>query len=195
MNNSSCRSGWSTVHQYFMRSSIFRNMLNQSVIVYIDDILVYSDTLKDHLQQVRTVLKCLIHHQLYVKLEKCDFYQTTTAFLGCIISPNGIAMNWKKVTAVLNWPQPSTLKELQWFLGFANFYRWFIRNFSTVTSPLMSMVIKGNHHLIWSPTALQSFQQLKEHFVTAPILHHPNPDLPFLVEVDASSSGLRAILS
>lgn len=92
-------------------------------------------------------------------------------------------MDEHKVTAVLNWPQPTTLKELQRFLGFANFYRRFIRNFSSVASPLTSMVKKGINHLEWSNNT------------SAPILHHPNPELPFVVEVDASNSGLGAILS
>lgn len=104
-------------------------------------------------------------------------------------------MDERKVTTVLNWPQPTTLKELQRFLGFSNFYRHFIRNFSAVANPLTTMVKKGNHRLVWSPTAIQAFQQLKERFTTAPILHHPDPDLPFVVDVDASSSGLGAVLS
>lgn len=115
-------------------------MLNRFVIVYIDDILIYSDTLEEHINQVRAVLQRLIQHQLYAKAEKCEFHQTSTAFLGYVISPDGIAMDEKNVTTVLNWPQPTTLKELQRFLGFSNFYRRFIRNFSAVANPLTSMV-------------------------------------------------------
>lgn len=104
-------------------------------------------------------------------------------------------MDESKVNAVLKWSEPKTLKELQRFLGFANFYRRFIRNFSSVVSPLTSMVKKGTHRLHWSEAALQAFQDIKKRFVTAPILHHPDPSLQFLVEVDASNTGIGAILS
>ncbi len=104
-------------------------MLNRFVIVYIDDILVYSKTLKEHIHQVRSVLLRLMEHQLYAKLEKCEFHTTSVAFLGYIISPEGIAMDDHKVNAVVNWPCPRNLKELQRFLGFANFYRRFNQGF------------------------------------------------------------------
>lgn len=104
-------------------------------------------------------------------------------------------MDEKKVTTILNWLQPSTLKELQRFLGFSNFYRRFIRNFSSIACPLTSMVKKEHNQLRWTPTAIEAFQRLKERFTTAPILHHPDPSLPFTVEVDASSTGLGAVLS
>lgn len=109
---------------------IFRNMLNKFVTVYIDEILIYSHIFKEHIHQVRAVLKTLIHHQLYAKAEKCEFHKMSAAFLDYIISPEEIAMDEQKVTAVLNWSQPTTLKELQRFLGFSNLYRRFIRNFS-----------------------------------------------------------------
>ncbi len=105
-------------------------------------------------------------------------------------------MDEQKVRAVVNWPQPTTLKELQRFLGLANFYRRFIRNFSTVAGPMTSMVKKGTHRLSWSSAAIAAFQSLKERFTTAPILHHhPDPDLEFTVEVDTSSTGIGAVLS
>ncbi len=104
-------------------------------------------------------------------------------------------MDDKKIHSVVNWLQPTTLKELQRFLGFANFYRRFIRNFSTVAAPLTSMTKKGNQRLTWSPAAHQAFRTLKERFTTAPILHHPNPEQEFIVEVDASSTGIGAVLS
>lgn len=99
-------------------------------------------------------------------------------------------MDEKKVNAMLNWPEPSTLKELQRFLGFANFYRRFIRNFSTVVAPLTSMVKKGTHRLQWSDSTHKAFQTLKHRFSNAPILCHPDPSLPFIVEVDASNTGI-----
>ncbi len=176
-------------------NDVFRDMLNHWVIVYIDDILIYSDSLETHIQHVRAVLKRLIEHQLYAKKEKCEFHQTRVSFLGYIISADGVAMDNTKVQSVLNWPQPTTVKELQRFLGFANFYRQFIRNFSTVAAPLTSLLRGGRQRLNWSPSAQNAFQQLKNRFTTAPILHHPDPEQEFIVEVDASNTGIGAILS
>lgn len=96
-----------SVFQAFV-NNILRDLLNQSVIVYIDDILVYSDSIEDHVQHVKTVLKRLIQYQLYAKLEKCKFHHTSIVFLGYIIDSQGVAMDKSKVTAVLNWPQPKT---------------------------------------------------------------------------------------
>ncbi|KAI2655269.1 Transposon Tf2-6 polyprotein [Labeo rohita] len=176
-------------------NEVFRDMLNRYVIVYIDDILIFSNSLAEHVQHVRAVLQRLIQHQLYAKEEKCQFHQQSIAFLGYVISPEGVAMDDAKVKAVREWPRPKTLKELQRFLGFSNFYRCFIRNFSTVAAPLTSMVKRGKTHLTWSLDAVQAFHDLRHRFTTAPILRHPDPQLPFLVEVDASSTGVGAVLS
>lgn len=176
-------------------NDIFRDLIDHFIIVYIDDILIYSNSYTDHVQHVRIVLNRLIQNRLYAKAEKCEFHQTATSFLGYIISQEGVAMDDKKVRAVLEWPLPTKLKELQRFLGFANFYRRFIRNFSSVALPLTSMTKHTTSHLRWSTTALEAFQDLKTQFTSAPILHHPDPDIPFVVEVDASDSGIGAILS
>ncbi len=183
-----------SVFQSFI-SDVFRDMLDQWVIVYIDDILIYSNSLKEHLQHVRSVLKRLIQYQLYAKAEKCEFHQTSTSFLGYIISQVGVAMDESKVRAVLELPQPHTVKELQRFLGFANFYRRFIRSFSAVAAPLTAMTKRSTSRLSWNPEALLAFQELKTRFTSAPILHHPDPSIPFIVEVDASSTGIGAVLS
>ncbi|KAL0186270.1 hypothetical protein M9458_017940, partial [Cirrhinus mrigala] len=176
-------------------NEVFRDMLNRWVIVYIDDILIYSNSYSEHVQHVRAVLRRLITHQLYAKEEKCAFHQDKVSFLGYIISSEGVAMDERKVEAVLNWPRPSTLRELQRFLGFANFYRRFIRNFSTAAAPLTAMVKKGTSRLTWSQAALQAYDDLRQRFSSAPILHHPDPEKPFVVEVDASSTGVGAVLS
>ncbi|KAL0186198.1 hypothetical protein M9458_017868, partial [Cirrhinus mrigala] len=181
-----------SVFQAFV-NDIFRDMLNRWVIVYIDDILVFSDTRDQHVQHVRAVIQRLIDNQLHAKFEKCEFHQTATSFLGYVISSEGVAMD--KVNAVLKWPQPSNVRELQRFLGFANFYRRFIRGFSTIAAPLTSMLRGGRQRLTWFPAASEAFKNLKERFTTAPILRHPDPELEFTVEVDASSTGIGAVLS
>ncbi len=183
-----------SVFQAFM-NDIFHDMLDRWVIVYIDDILIYSDSQEEHIRHVRSVLKRLLQHQLYVKAEKCEFHQTNTSFLGYVISQDGVSMDDKKVQAVLDWPQPQTVKELQRFLGFANFYRRFIRNFSSIASPLTAMTKRNTSRLVWPPEALLSFKELKARFTSAPILRHPDPERQFTVEVDASNTGVGAVLS
>ncbi len=109
-----------SVFQAFI-NDVFRDMLNRWVIVYIDDILIYSDSYEDHVKQVRSVLQRLLTHQLYAKIEKCEFHQTSVSFLRYVISSGGVAMDDKKVQAVIDWPQPVTLKEFQRFLGLCQF--------------------------------------------------------------------------
>ncbi|KAI2667413.1 Transposon Tf2-6 polyprotein [Labeo rohita] len=126
---------------------------------------------------------------------KCEFHLAKISFLGYVISSEGVAMDERKVNAVQNWPRPTTPKELQRFLGFSNFYRRFICHFSSVAAPLTAMVKRGTSRLTWSQPAIQAFNDLHQRFTTAPILHHPDPDRPFVVEVDASSTGVGAVLS
>ncbi|GAA6081738.1 uncharacterized protein LOC118598811, partial [Tachysurus ichikawai] len=188
-----CLSNSPSVFQSFI-NNVFRDMLVRWVIVYIEDILIHSETLAEHIH-VRAVLKHLIQHQLYANAEKCEFHKTSTSFLGYVISAGGVAMDDAKVQAVLKWPRPQTIKELQRFLGFANFYHHFIRGFSTIAAPLTSMTKKAPPHLTWSPEAITAFRLLNERFTTAPILHYPYSTRPFTVEVDISNTGIGAVLS
>ncbi|KAK3541748.1 hypothetical protein QTP86_002145, partial [Hemibagrus guttatus] len=174
-------------------NGVFRDLLGRGVIAYIDDILVYSTSMEDHVRQVREVLARLQRFHLFVKLEKCEFSWTTVTFLGYVISPRGVEMDTSKVWAVSDWPTPATIKELQRFLGFANFYRRFIQSYSSVAAPLTSLLRGKPKKLSWTDQARVAFQRFKDCFTTAPILCHP--DRLFVVEVDASSSGLGAVLS
>ncbi len=183
-----------SVFQNFM-NEVFRDMLHRFVIVYIDDILIYSPNLDEHQQHVTQVLQRLRQHHLYLKLEKCEFHQSTVQFLGYVITPDGVQMDQGKVEAVRNWPQPTTVKELQRFLGFANFYRRFIAQYSQMSAPLTSLLRHKPKSLSWMPEATQAFQHLKFAFCSAPALLHPNPNLRFVVEVDASTLGVGAVLS
>ncbi|KAL0152968.1 hypothetical protein M9458_051721 [Cirrhinus mrigala] len=170
------------VFQSFI-NEILKEFINKFVIAYIDDILIYSKTETEHVAHVRAVLSRLLETQLYVKAEKCEFH------------PPGVKMDSTKVQAVTDWPQPSTIKELQRFLGFANFYRRFIRNYSTIASPLTSLLKNKPKKLCWTEEASHAFNTLKTSFTSAPVLKHPDPDLPFVVEVDASDCGIGAVLS
>ncbi|KAL0150494.1 hypothetical protein M9458_054311 [Cirrhinus mrigala] len=183
-----------SVFQAFI-NDIFRDLLNRCVVAYIDDILIYSPDLNQHIKDVKTVLAHLQQHQLYAKLEKCEFHTSKTTFLGYIVSHHGVEMDKSKIQAVTEWPLPKTVKELQRFLGFANFYRRFIRHYSSIAAPLTSLLKNKPSKLRWNPAAVKAFECLKTSFTTAPILKHPDPQLPFVIEVDASDCGIGAVLS
>ncbi|KAK3506442.1 hypothetical protein QTP70_017059, partial [Hemibagrus guttatus] len=155
---------------------MFQDLLGKWVIAYIDDILVYSTSMEEHVRHVQEVLSRLQQHHLYIKLEKCEFHQTTVTFLGYVISQQGVEMDAVKVQAVTEWSTPTMVRELQRFLGFANFYRRFIRNYSSVAGPLTSLLRGKPKRLAWTDQARAAFQQLKDSFTTAPILRHPDPD-------------------
>ncbi|KAI2653262.1 Transposon Tf2-6 polyprotein [Labeo rohita] len=183
-----------SVFQQFI-NDVLRDMLGRWCYAYLDDILIYSKTLEEHTQHVRAVLRRLLAHQLYCKLEKCAFHQHSTTFLGFVISPQGVAMDPQKLEAVRSWPLPSSLKQLQRFLGFANFYRRFIQGFSATAAPLTALTKPSHGAFHLTPEAIQAFKTLCNLFTTAPVLTHPNPGKPFVVEVDASDVGVGAVLS
>lgn len=141
------------------------------------------------------LLNWLLQFHLYLKLEKCEFHQPTIQFLGYIISPEGIQMKCTKVEAVKNWTQPHTIKDLQRFLGFANFYHWFMSGYSEHITPLNSLLRKKPKNLNWTSDTVEAFWKLKAAFCTAPTLLHPDPTWAFIVEVDASPLGVGAVLS
>uniref|UniRef100_A0A3B4CC50 Gypsy retrotransposon integrase-like protein 1 n=1 Tax=Pygocentrus nattereri TaxID=42514 RepID=A0A3B4CC50_PYGNA len=172
-----------SVFQAFM-NDVFREFLNKFVIVFIDDILIFSPDFSSHVNHVRQVLLRLQENNLY-----------RVSFLGYVISSSGVLMSDDKVSAVTNWPKPGSVKELQRFLGFANFYRRFIRNFSSTAAPLTALLKGSPKKLSWSDSAQGAFDALKLAFSTAPILKHPDPEKPFVVEVDASNTGVGAVLS
>ncbi|KAK3570478.1 hypothetical protein QTP86_019826 [Hemibagrus guttatus] len=183
-----------SVFQDFIHE-VLREFLHRFVLVYIDDILIYSRNLAEHHHHIAEVLKPLREFQLFLKAEKCSFHQPSVQFLGCNIDRSGIGMDEGKVAAIRDWPTPTTVKELQRFLAFANFYRRFIWNYSSIANPLTSLLRNKPKSLPWTSSAEEAFNTLKEAFTTAPLLVHPDPDRPFIVEVDASTTGVGAVLS
>ncbi|KAI4805924.1 hypothetical protein KUCAC02_010517 [Chaenocephalus aceratus] len=177
-----------------MINDVLRDMLNRFVFVYLDDILIFSRTLQEHVQHVRLVLQRLLENRLYVKAEKCEFHASSVSFLGFIVDKGQLRTDPAKVQAVTEWPTPSNRKQLQRFLGFANFYRRFIRDYSRVAVPLTKLT-SVKLPFEWSPAAEAAFVKLKCLFSTAPVLSHSDPGVQFVVEVDASDSGVGAVLS
>ena len=150
---------------------------------------------KEHIDHVRLVLQRLLENRLFAKAEKCEFHRTTVQFLGFIISRGKLKMDPAKTDAVNTWPTPTNPKELQRFLGFANFYRRFIRNFSSIVSPLHNNSPRSRDRSIGPPKLNQPFKVLKTVFRQPPFLSCRIPKSNSYSEVDASDTGAGAILS
>lgn len=173
-------------------NDIFRPFLRKSVVVFFDDILIYSPTWSQHLVDVQQALRILLQHQFVVNQKKCSFGQTSIEYLGHIINGDGVAMDPKKITAVLEWPIPKTIKGLRGFLGLTGYYRKFIRHYGSIARPLTDLTKKDAFG--WNQEAQTAFDALKEAMVTAPLLALPDFSRPFVVECDASGRGIGAVL-
>ena len=182
-----------TVFQH-MANDIFRDFLDIFIIVYLDDILIYSKTQEEHDVHVRQVLQRLREYGLYAKLEKCCFDRNQVEFLGYVVSPEGISMDPMKIQTILDWRTPCSVRDVQCFLGFANFYRKFIKNYSNIVLPLTELT-KRNQSFEWNLSAAMAFDNLKQAFTSAPILIHVDLEKPFTMEADASDFALGSVLS
>ncbi|MBW0577198.1 hypothetical protein O181_116913 [Austropuccinia psidii MF-1] len=162
-------------------NDIFADFLDVFVVVYLDDIMVFSSSEEEHVKHVASVLQILRDKNLFAKASKCVFHASSVEYLGYVVSSDGLKMDSSKVQQILNWPQPKNIKALQSFLGFANFYRRFIKNYSKKITSLTSL-LKKDSPFIFNEEALSQFQALKEAFTSAPILSHFNPSLPTIVD-------------
>ena len=177
-----------------MMNDIFKDLIGVIVIIYLDDLLIFSENDSDHAEHVREVLRRLEANDLFCKPEKCRFFQRKVEYLGLIVSEGQIAMDPAKVEAVLNWPAPRRIKELQAFLGFANFYRRFIDGFSKRAKP-MTALLRKDTPWSWGPPEQAAFDDLKTAFTQAPVLVMPDMAEQFTIECDASDFASGAILS
>ena len=175
-------------------NDVLRDLLNVCVVVYLDDILIFSRTPKEHTTHVRLVLQWLLENRLFVKAEKCVFNAASVEFLGHILEKGQVRADPKKIRAVEEWARPADRTQLRRFLGFANFYRRFIRGFSQVAAPL-TVLTSTLRPFSWTPEAEDAFSALKSLFTLAPVLILPQPSRQFIVEVDASDVGIGAVLS
>ena len=172
-------------------NTVFVDMLDVTIIVYLDDILIYSDNLEDHKKHVCEVLRRLRKHSLYAKPKKCKFHTDTTEYLGYCLSPAGLTMAQNKVDIIRDWPEPRKVKDIQSFLGFANFYCCFIYNYSDIVV-LLTRLMRKDAPWNFSADCRRSFSSLKEAFTSAPILTHYQPDAPIIVETDTSDYMIAA---
>ncbi|MBW0524650.1 hypothetical protein O181_064365, partial [Austropuccinia psidii MF-1] len=183
----------STIFSKNLVNDIFSDFLDVFVVVYLDDIMVFSSSEEEHVKHVTSILQRLRENNLFSKASKCVFHASSVEYLGYVVSSEGLTMDPSKVQEILNWPQPRNIKALQSFLGFANFYCCFIKNYSKKITSLTSL-LKKDSPFIFNEEALSQFQTLKEAFTTALILAHFNPSLPAMVNTDASDYALGAVL-
>jgi transposase InsO family protein len=163
------------------------------VLAYLDDITIFSDNIDEHEARTRIVFDRLRKHGFFCNLEKCQFNLSKISYLGYIVSSKGLSMDPTKVSSVTDWPTPMKKRDVQSFLGFANFYRRFIFNFSKVTVPLTQLLKKGVD-FVWSIECENAFQNLKTAFFNGNMLLHPSDSKPFVMETDASDFALGAVL-
>ncbi|XP_052735054.1 uncharacterized protein LOC108319991 [Vigna angularis] len=172
---------------------IFWPYLDKFVVVFIDDILIYSKTQAEHEEHLRAVLSVLREKELYAKLSKCEFWMKEVQFLGHIVSVGGISVDPAKVRAVMEWERPRSVTEVRSFVGLAGYYRRFIEGFSKIVAPLTQLTRK-DQPFAWTDLCEERFQELKVKLTSAPVLIIPDTSKPFEVYCDASHQGLGCVL-
>lgn len=176
-----------------LMNDVFAEQLRKSVLVFVDDILIYSRTLAEHLSHLRTVFNLLIQNKLLVKRSKCSFARQELEYLGHIIGSAGVSTDPSKLTAIQNWPMPKTVKALRGFLGLTGYYRKFVKHYGILAQPLTHLLKKGTLFL-WGPQHQQAFEILKQAMISTPVLALPDFATPFVLETDACNTGIGAVL-
>jgi hypothetical protein len=182
-----------TAYFMYLMNSVFMPELDKFVVIFIDDILVYSKNEEEHTMHLHIVLQRLRDHHLYAKLSKCDFWLKEIKFLGHTVSQEGIAVDPDKVQEVMDWKPPTTVRQIRSFLGLAGYYRRFIPDFSRIAKPMTELLKKGVK-FEWSQKCKDAFHTLRQHLTTAPVLAQPDNAKPFDVYCDASGTGLGCVL-
>ncbi|TYJ96331.1 pol protein [Cucumis melo var. makuwa] len=176
-----------------LMNKVFKDFLDTFVIVFIDDILIYSKTEVEHEEHLYRVLEILRANKLYAKFSKCEFWLKTVTFLDHVVSSEGVSVDPVKIEAITSWPRPSTISEIRSFLGLAGYYRRFVEDFSRIASPWTQLTRKGTP-FVWSPACESSFQELKQKLVSAPVLTVSDGSGSFVIYSDASKKGLGCVL-
>jgi hypothetical protein len=179
-----------------MMDDILRPFTNTFVVVYLDDIIIYSKTWAKHLQHIQYIMHTLRQHKLYANLEKCSFGMDRVHYLGYIIDQHGVHVNPTKIQVIRDWPSPTTLTELQSFLGLAKIYRRFVLGFSHIAWAL-SQITRGGGKVkfAWGRYQQQAFDDLKQCLCLALVLSLPNLQQPFEIETNASDYAVGVVLT
>ncbi|XP_028080803.1 uncharacterized protein LOC114282359 [Camellia sinensis] len=176
-----------------LMNKVIREFLDKFVVVFVDDILIYSPFKEEHERHLRTILQLLREHRLYAKFEKYEFWLSEVKFLGHVVSGDRVMVDSSKIEPVQNWEQPKNAPEVRSFLGLASYYRRFVKNLSSIASPLTRLTRKGVR-FVWSETCKNAFRELKLRLTTAPILIILERGLSYTVYCDASREGLGCVL-
>ncbi|XP_042962448.1 uncharacterized protein LOC122296713 [Carya illinoinensis] len=173
-------------------NSIFKPLLRKFVLVFFDDILVYSKTIEEHKQHLEKVLTILEEHHFFIKATKCAFMEKELEYLGHFISGDGVKVDHRKIEAMVDWPLPKDISALRGFLGLTGYYRRFVKGYGLIAKPLTTMLKKDSFE--WTTEAREDFEELKRAMTKTPVLALPNFETPFEVYTDASGEGIEAVL-
>lgn len=173
-------------------NAVFKPLLRKCVLVFFDDILIYSTSVSDHWIHIKQVFELMRANSLFAKESKCGFMLDKVEYLGHFISAKGVGIDPKKISAVANWAVPQSVKDLRSFLGLTGYYRKFIKNYVWISTDLTDQLRKGAYN--WNDKSQLAFEKLKEAIISAHVLALPNFDKVFVVETDASKSGAGAVL-
>lgn len=187
--------GLSNAPSTFMRvmNQALRPFIGKFVVVYFDDILIFSHSLEDHLRHLSEVLQVLRRDKFYATLKKCEFGSAKVHFLGYIVSADGLSVDPSKITVIQSWPTPTTITDVRSFHGLASFYRRFVPQFSAIMAPFTDCIRDG--HFGWTEEAAHAFSVIKDKLCSAPVLALPDFSLVFELHSDASKTGIGAVLS
>lgn len=177
-----------------LMDGLFSDVTWRSVLVYLDDIIVHSRTIEDHIEHLRLVFSRLRAAGLKLSPKKCTFFQPRVHYLGHVVGRDGLEPDPQKLLAVKEWPVPENKRQVRAFLGLCSYYRKFVESFSTVARPLHELT-EQRFKFCWNENAQQSFAVLKNKLISAPILSFPNDTDPFVLDTDASNCGVGAVLS
>jgi hypothetical protein len=175
-------------------NKIFMEYLDKFVVVFTDDILIYSKNEEEDEEHLRLLFQKLGEHELYAKFSKCEFWLKEVSFLGHIITNGGIAVDSSKVSDVLKWEPPRTVSEIRSFLRLDGYYRRIIEGFSQIVKPLTTL-LKNDRKFKWTSACQSSFEELKKRLTTAPVLVMPDLQKSFDIYCDASRQGLGCVLT
>lgn len=174
--------------------NILRKHIGVRCLVYMNDIIIFSTSLQEHIENLKIILKTLREYNIKIQIDKCEFLQKEVAFLGHVVTPEGVKPNPEKIRVIQEWPLPKNEKELKGFLGMVGYYRKFIRDFAKIAKPLTQQLRKGET-IQHTPDFVSAFKRCRKLLTCSDVLQYPDFSKPFVLTTDASNYALSAVLS